>query len=132
MEKSLKEKYSWKVQGFVALNFILFASVIVGIQLDQIMANEINFDFFKSLSPALISLLITLVLVGIIASDIKTNIVFHRLKNPLPGCRVFTYLAPKDYRINLDKIEGDYGELPTNPKQQNQLWFSIYKDLRGV
>lgn len=76
------------------------------------------------------AMLVTLVLVGIIPSRHKEKLVFWRWNNPLPGCRVFTELAPCDSRIDLDQIEKKYGEIPTNPKKQNNLWYSIYKNYR--
>ncbi len=71
--------------------------------------------------------IIVFVLSGVLSTDIKSIIVFWRIKNPLPGSRVFTELGPKDVRIDMDRIEQIVGTIPAEPKDQNSLWFKYYK-----
>ena len=71
--------------------------------------------------------IIVFVLSGILSADIKSIIVFWRIKNPLPGNRVFTELGPKDARIDMDRIEQIIGTIPIEPKEQNSLWYKCYK-----
>lgn len=70
---------------------------------------------------------ISLVLEGFIRNRWKEILVFWRIKNSLPGHRVFSELAPDDSRIDLVRLEARHGTLPTTPKDQNRLWYRIYK-----
>jgi hypothetical protein len=74
-----------------------------------------------------------LVLIGIInaqlSSDAKSRIVFLRWTNPLPGCEAFTRYAVADPRIDLASIERAHGPLPTDPREQNALWYKLYKSV---
>lgn len=126
----LKDQYKWKLRAFVAFNIVVFCSVVYWS----------DTGFLKNLSdwsvilakgwPPFVALLLTLILTGIIPSQQKEKLVFWRWEHPLPGCRVFTELAPNDPRIDLNQIRQQYGELPTAPEQQNNLWYSIYKEHR--
>jgi hypothetical protein len=55
-------------------------------------------------------------------------IIFWKVKNPLPGSRAFTELALKDPRIDIKELENRYGKLPTEPRDQNALWYKIFKE----
>lgn len=90
---------------------------------------ESYFDNFtaKDGMVAALSPIIVFVLSGILNADIKSIIVFWRIKNPLPGNRVFTELGPKDARIDMNKIGQIVGTVPTEPKQQNSLWYKYSK-----
>ncbi|MEX1013836.1 MAG: hypothetical protein WDZ80_01585 [Candidatus Paceibacterota bacterium] len=131
MGGSLKDKYFWKLQGFVALNVVIYIAVILGINLEFYTNLNFSEDSLKQLSPPFISIFITLILSGILPSEIKSKIVFFKWKNPLPGSRIFTELAQKDSRINLNDIQSKYGDLPTDSAEQNQLWYKIYKQYRS-
>ncbi len=72
--------------------------------------------------------IIVFVLSGILSADIKAIIVFWRIKHPLPGNRVFTELGPNDARIDMNRIEQIVGTIPTEPKEQNSLWYQYYKN----
>ena len=76
--------------------------------------------------------IIVFVLCGILSADIKAIIVFWRIKNPLPGSRVFTELGPKDARVDMNKIEQIIGTIPTEPKEQNSLWYKHFKKFQEV
>jgi len=71
--------------------------------------------------------IISIVLNGLLSSNAKVILVFWRIKYPLPGSRVFSDLAKKDLRINLEKIREKYGYLPKDSIEQNKLWYRIYK-----
>ena len=71
--------------------------------------------------------IISIVLNGLLPSNVKEVLVFWRIKYSLPGSRVFSDLAKKDLRVNLDKIKEKYGYLPKEPVEQNHLWYKIYK-----
>ncbi len=88
-----------------------------------------HFDNFTAKDGMVAALfpIIVFVLSGILSADIKSIIVFWRIKNPLPGNRVFTELGPKDARIDMNRIEQIIGTIPTEPKKQNSLWYKYYR-----
>ena len=125
---SLKETYRRRLQGFVALNalvfFVLFASedMITAIQLRQ---------FEGLITPkALYGLglpLLTLVLDRIVSADTKAMLVYCRCRNPLPGSQAFTKHGPADPRVNMRSLEKKYGPFPEPANEQNQLWYRLLK-----
>ena len=76
---------------------------------------------FLSLSLA------SLALDGLFPKKIKETVVHRRLKNPLPGSRAFSQIAQQDTRIDLQTIKAKYGPLPSDPLEQNQVFYKIYK-----
>ena len=106
--------------------FALFAAIV------DPTFDEINSLLSKIKSPAglfpLISFPFVIVLEGIIHSNHKAMLVFWRRKNPLPGCRAFSDIAPNDPRISMEHLKKMYPEgMPENPKEQNAAWYDLYK-----
>lgn len=75
-----------------------------------------------ALSPILV-----LILTGLISSGNKARLVYWRLRNALPGHRVFSKLAKDDPRIDMKNLLSKMGSLPQDPKEQNTKWYSLYK-----
>ena len=127
-EKSLIRQNIWKIWIFILCNIALFWVIFVSEDLRMAPINEIwqQFTLEKGIIAA-IAPLITIVLRGVLPSNIKATMVFWRIKEPLPGSRVFTELAKKDHRIDLDRIRKKHGYLPELPLEQNRLWYKIYK-----
>jgi len=74
-----------------------------------------------------LSPILALILTGLISSGNKARLVYWRLKNALPGHRVFSKLANKDPRIDIHNLLKKMGSLPQDPKKQNTTWYSLYK-----
>jgi len=127
-EKYLKSEYSWKIYLFIAAHIAIFLGLLIS---NSIAHLEIRPFWDKFLEKdgmyALLAPIITIILTGIFPPGIKASLVFWKIKYPLPGCRVFTILGPKDDRINMSKLQQKYGNLPIEPKEQNTLWYKIYK-----
>ncbi|MGM7637558.1 hypothetical protein [Bacillus sp. Hm123] len=71
----------------------------------------------------------TTLLQGILSSHLKYILVFKRVKNPLPGCRLSKVLK-NDARVSLDQVVERFGQIPTDPKEQNAYWYNkIYKSI---
>lgn len=125
---SLKDTYRRNLQGFVALNalifFVLFSGedMITAIQLGQ-------FEGLISLKAllGLVLPLVTLVLDGIVSADAKAILVYWRLRDPLPGSQAFTKHGPADPRVDMESLERVYGSFPAPANEQNQLWYRIFK-----
>ena len=71
--------------------------------------------------------ILVLVLSGLISAELKAILVFWRVKNALPGHRVFTKLAPCDARIDMNDLRRKLGDIPRAAKEQNTCWFKLYK-----
>lgn len=124
--KTLKEQNSKLVWVFFSFNVVLF--YLLGFS-QFVKLDEFEIKSFLTVRGAwvLIVPLILFILNGIISSDLKATIVFWRFKNPLPACRAFSHYADKDDRIDKNYLTSKYNQLPTTPKEQNSLWYKIYK-----
>ena len=127
-QNSLKGKNSVSLWLFIGVNFAVFLSVVIGAQLTY----ESVEHFWQRVSAknGLIALCIplaTVVLNGVLGDVAKARLVFWRWKNPLPGCRAFSELMNTDPRINVAALKAKHGVFPRSPKDQNALWFQIYK-----
>lgn len=126
MTKTLKEQNSKLIWVFFSFNVLLF--YIIG--LSQIVNfSELEIKSFITVRGVwvLIVPLLLFVLNGIVSSDIKAVLSFWRIKNPLPACRAFSFYADKDDRIDKIFLTSKFGQLPSLPKEQNSLWYKIYK-----
>lgn len=90
--------------------------------------NQVNAKkgIFITTSP-----LISFVLSGFISSDLKANIVFWKMKNPLPGSRAFTEIGPNDPRVDAAVLKKKLKTIPSEPEDQNRVWYKIYKKVQG-
>jgi hypothetical protein len=125
-EKNIKN-YSTQLWIFIAVNFSIYITVIL--EKDFSFINNFYSDFIlqKGFIAAVLSIS-TFALNGIISSQFKAKLVFWKIENPYPGCRVFTKLIDKDPRIDKTLLINKYKELPTKPESQNSLWYKIYKN----
>ena len=125
---SLKESYPRHLQGFVALNALVFLVLFSGE--DMLTAIQLRqFEGLISLKTVLgLALpLVTLVLDKIVPADTKAILVYWRRKNPLPGSQAFTKHGPADTRVDMKSLERVHGPFPVAAKQQNQLWYKLFK-----
>ena len=130
-EKYLKSTYQWKLWTFMTAHMALFWLVLFSGELPlseyhAIWATlTVKKGLFATLGP-----LITVVVTGLLPSNIKAILVFWRIKCPLPGCWAFTRLIRKDPRIDPETLIKKHGTLPTDPIKQNRLWYHIYESHR--
>lgn len=128
MAVSLKKQNLVILTPYVIWCLSLYALFLSGDEksLQNIKAYYDDFSAKDGMVAALTPIIV-FVLSSILSADIKAIIVFWKIKNPLPGNRVFTELGPKDARIDMNKIEQIVGTIPTEPKDQNSLWYRHYK-----
>lgn len=126
MTITLKEQNSKLIWVFFSFNVVLF--YIVGLP-QVINFSELEIKSFITVRGVwvLIVPLLLFVLNGIVSSDFKAILSFWRFKNPLPACRAFSFYADKDDRIDKNFLTSKFGQLPVLPKEQNSLWYKIYK-----
>jgi hypothetical protein len=127
MAKSLKEQNRWQIWFVIAINTMLLYGVVE--------ANAIEIDGIRSifteptkLVPFGVAVVIATVLNGLLSPELKARLVFLRWRNPLPGNRAFTQYIDADPRIDpaaVARVVG--GPLPTDPVEQNRLWYRLYK-----
>ena len=126
---SLQDTYGRLLQGFVVLNALVFLVLFSGE--DMITAIQQR-QFAGLINPkavfALVLPLVTLVLDGIVSADTKAILVYWRLKNPLPGSHAFTKHGPPDPRVDMTSLQRVYGPFPVPGKEQNQLWYKLFKE----
>ncbi len=88
-----------------------------------------TFREFRAKDGIIIALspILALILTGVISTANKARLVYWRLRNALPGHRVFSKLARSDPRIDMLNLSRKIGSLPQDPKEQNTKWYSLYK-----
>jgi hypothetical protein len=64
-----------------------------------------------------------------VPQNYKHRLVFWRWEDPLPGSRAFTLYAPQDDRIDIEALRKNVGPFPTTPREQNALWYRLYKEV---
>lgn len=122
-ESSLKSRNLKYLAAVLAVDVIILSALDV----------KPTFDPFSgplATVPAtgLLTVIAALVLSWIVPPNLKHSLVHWRTRHVLPGHRAFSELAAKDSRIDIDALRGLVGgELPTDPGQQDRVWFKLYK-----
>jgi hypothetical protein len=130
MADSLKDSNKLALYGIMAANLVLFYIVM---QNDAIMSgNWINLarNFSEAL-PAGLGVALTAIINAQLSPEAKSRIVFMRWSNSLPGCEAFTRHAKSDPRVDFAALELGCGSLPTDPREQNALWYRLYKSVES-
>ncbi|MDP3722887.1 MAG: hypothetical protein Q8R91_05245 [Candidatus Omnitrophota bacterium] len=127
-QEYLKSKNAWRLWIFIGVNFAVFLSVSVS---KQLTSSSIE-HFWQRVSAkdglATICMpLAAVVLNGFLGDLAKARLVFWRWQNPLPGCRAFSKLMGTDPRIAVKVLKTKCGRFPEDPKEQNALWYQLYK-----
>lgn len=118
----------WLV-AYVFAQFVFFALFAGIIPLTFSDTNEL---LQKIRNPqgliSILSIPLTIILEGLISSDNKARIVFLRIKNFMPGSRAFSKIAPKDHRIDIEKLRSIYpAGIPDDPDLQDKAWYQLYR-----
>lgn len=133
IKKSIKETYQKHLWTFIVINAAIFWSLYIygEVSYKDVEITFMSFFDKKTLLFALLPLL-TIILNGIISNALKEFIVFWKVKNRLPGHRAFSRFVEMDSRVDKNSLIQKYGEFPNNPKEQNSLWYKIYKQHNKV
>jgi fatty-acid desaturase len=127
-DKSLKSKnlkWLWSVVALDAIALVLVA-------FPGLLTSETLKDFaWVRVLVAGIAPVVVLLLTSLLSADGKAVIVFWRVKETLPGHRAFSVYAPRDSRINVDALRKNVGTFPDDPREQNTLWFKLYKKVES-
>lgn len=127
-DKSLKSqnlKWLWSVVAIDALSLALIASPEI------LSPDSVRNLAWVRLLAAGVAPVVVLLLTSLLSADAKAVIVFWRVKETLPGHRAFSVHAPRDSRINIDALRKNVGSFPDDPREQNTLWFKLYKKVES-
>jgi hypothetical protein len=58
-------------------------------------------------------------------------LIFWRIVAALPAHRAFSKYAEADARINLDTLRKNVGDFPTDSREQNALWYKLFKKVES-
>lgn len=128
MSRNIKD-YDSVLTRFVLANFFILVIIPDFANINN-HGNYINYFSEVGLikgAGLFVTSILTLLINGFYKSEYKYIIVFWKIKNNLPGCRVFTELATKDPRIDYNSLVRKYDPLPKKPDEQNKLWYKILK-----
>jgi len=125
-EINLKNKNVIPLWLLFVFNVLVLLISYLSIHLDTFLNNYKALITFRS-SGILIAPVVLFIILGLLSSNQKAFLVFWRFKDILPGCRAFTLHALNDPRVNMKRLEMLHGPLPTAGRDQNQLWYKIYK-----
>src|SRR5689334_18139634 len=128
MEKSLKDGNRLSLYVVMLANLCFFYLVTQ----NNTIVSDSWFDLLRNVStavPAGLGLVLTGVLNAQLSAEMKSRVVFVRWRNPLPGCSAFSRYAKNDVRISFSAIQRLFGPLPEDPREQNALWYKLYKSV---
>ncbi len=130
MPTTLKEKNAKHVWTFFAINSVLFytLSLLPKFDITEFTWQELIYGqgIWVVVTP-----LILFVINGVFNSNTKASICFWKIKNPLPGSQAFSKYLYQDSRINVEVLKKEYNPLPDGPKNENSLWYKIFKKHEG-
>lgn len=126
-DRYLKSENQVWLFGFLVVNLAAFA-VVTYIGLDGVPgAIQWVQSNWESLSAVGLGAVVTTVVSNLISPQLKAVLVFWRWPNPLPGHRAFTRYLGSDPRIDPKILQEKIGDFPSDPSEQNRLWYRIYR-----
>jgi hypothetical protein len=75
--------------------------------------------------------IVVLLLTPLFSADVKTTLVFWRIRHALPGHRAFSVYARRDSRIDLVALKKKIGEFQRSPREQNAKLYGLYKEVES-
>ena len=130
MADSLKDENRLTLYSLMAANIAIFYVIF---QKDAFVTGD-WLELVRRLVdvvPAGLGVALTGIINAQFSAELKSRIVFLRWRNCLPGCEAFTRYAHQDPRVDLAGLERVCGTLPTDPRQQNSLWYRLYKSIES-
>ncbi|MEI9992070.1 MAG: hypothetical protein WDM86_18790 [Rhizomicrobium sp.] len=84
---------------------------------------------WMSALPAGVGVVLTGILNAQIGDELKARMVFLRWRFPYPGSEAFSRYGPRDPRVDMAALSTAFGPLPTERKEQNALWYRLYRTI---
>jgi hypothetical protein len=126
---SLKDQNRWPLLAVLTINLAFFLLVVKAGTLDS-FSTEYVMKHWKGLLPSGLGVIFVGIINSIMSSNAKARIVYWKWYNPLPGCRAFSHFAENDARIKLSALRKIVGKFPTDPKEQNAVWYKLYRSIQ--
>jgi len=120
--------YNASLAGFYLANFLVFIAVAFGDGSLPDNWNEVTAQW-KSMIPVGVGVVLVGILNSLLSPAGKARLVFLRFRNALPGHRAFTKLGPADPRVDMEKLKAKLGGLPSDPAEQNKVWYRLYQTV---
>ena len=125
--KSVKSgNFAW-LCTLVTFDAVILAAVVLPEAFGSLSVGTIA--TLRAVSVILLPI-IPLLLTNVVSQLMKARLVFWRWNSPYPGSRAFSKYVHSDDRINVEKLRKNIGEFPTDPKQQNSLWYELYRRVQ--
>jgi len=130
MAETLKDENRLTLFGIMAFNILFYYAVI---KHDAIIGGDWMTLARETgdILPAGVGLALSGIINALLSSDTKARIIFTRWKDPLPGCRAFSKYGLRDHRVNMQHLESKHGPLPTEPREQNVVWYKLYRSIQN-
>lgn len=133
--KSLKEQNAWLIRAAMIAHIVAFAWIATEpLKLLSMSARGVAEKLEALALPGSASLgiivIASLLLLGMIPPDWRDRIIHLKWRHPLPGCRAFTKIGPNSSHVDMQALIAKLGPLPTDPSDQNKLFYKIYKTVR--
>ena len=126
----LKDQNRTALTGVLLVNLVV---LVLLVQTGQLTAPSID-QFIKqwrALLPAGVGVVFAGVVNGLVSPLTKARLVFWRWSNPLPGSFAFSRYAARDPRIDLEALRQAIKAWPSDPREQNALWYRLYKSVEN-
>lgn len=139
-QTSLKAQNAWLIRAVLLIHAFAFSYVAFEpLVLVQLAAPDAFEKAKAALAPGTLSLavivLAKIVLLGLVPARLRDRLIHWRWRHPLPGSRAFSKFGPADPRVDMALLEQTYGPLPTDPGEQDRLFYKVYSaraDTVGV
>jgi hypothetical protein len=124
--KPLKTQNIPRVWGVVTADALTLIGLSYPVHVDRI---SLSIATAVRLSSAAIAPVVVLLLTSIVPASVKDTFVFWRVRNAMPGHRAFSLHARRDSRIDLKRLRENIGRFPQDPREQNTLWYRLYRKV---
>ena len=119
--------FAW-LCALVTFDAVILAAVVLPERFASL--SVVTIATLRSVAAILLPI-VPLLLTNVISQSVKARLVFWRWRNPYPGSRAFSKYVHSDDRINAEKLRKNIGEFPTDPKEQNSLWYQLYRRVQN-
>ncbi len=131
--KLLKRQVGVVTFVFTTLVAVAIAWINLGMPTDASALRGFSLPSRVAWCLVLVASVVVSALTALPGTHFKTQLVFLRGKNPLPGSRAFseTTLA-RDSRIDRTRLrEAVGGKFPSSPREQNAVWYRLFKSVES-
>lgn len=125
---SLKDSTRWPLLVTFLLNVAVF---YLAVKTGRLVLGDAGslLNAWQNILPGGIGLIFTSVFNEFLGSEDKARLVFWKRRHPLPGSEAFSKHGPVDPRVDMEALRKKLGTLPNDPRDQNVLWYRLYKSV---